>query len=67
MLNQDLLDGAQEAADYIGVHPRSVYNMANSGRLPVIRMGRRLFFRKSEIDAAFQSETSSGLGDVQTA
>lgn len=56
MLANDLLPGAKAAAEYIGETPRAVYNMAEKGLLPVIRKGRKLYFRKSELDAAFRSE-----------
>jgi excisionase family DNA binding protein len=54
-LNDDLLPGAAAAAAYIGVDRRSVYRMTEQGQLPAIRKGRRLFFRKTELDLAFAS------------
>jgi excisionase family DNA binding protein len=57
MLANDLLSGATAAAAYIGVTPRAVYHMAESGHLPVIRKGGRLYFRKSELERAFTSQT----------
>lgn len=58
MLNNDLINGAQAAAAYCGL-PRSViYNLVYNGELPVIKKGRRLFFRKSELDRAFQSNAA---------
>lgn len=56
MLNSDLLNGAKAAADFVGVKPRAVYHMTENGLLPVIRKGRRLYFRKSELERAFSSE-----------
>lgn len=56
MLSNDLLIGAKAAADYIGTSARIVYHMAENGTLPVIKRGKRLFFRKSELEAAFRSE-----------
>ena len=58
MLANDLLPGAKAAAEYIGETPRAVYNMAEKGLLPVIRKGRKLYFRKSELDAALSSEAA---------
>ena len=55
MLNQDLLVGAAAAAAYIGEKPRSIYHMVEQGHLPAIRKGRKLYFRKSELEAAFRS------------
>lgn len=56
MLSEDLLTGAKAAAEYIGATPRIVYHMVESGNLPAIRKGKRLWFRKSELEAAFRSE-----------
>lgn len=55
-LYEDLLPGANAAAVFIGVTPRSVYHMVETGQLPVIRKGRKLWFRRSELEAAFRSE-----------
>nr|WP_246605093.1 helix-turn-helix domain-containing protein [Aquisediminimonas sediminicola] len=47
------------AAEYTGLTERQIYHMAEDGRLPVIRKGKRLFFRKSELEAAFRSEVAA--------
>lgn len=54
-LSDDLLEGAAAAANYLGLRPRAVYRMTESGHLPVIRKGRRLFYRKSDLERAFQA------------
>ncbi|WP_221795695.1 helix-turn-helix domain-containing protein [Aquisediminimonas sediminicola] len=59
MLQQDLIAGAKMAAEYTGLTERQIYHMAEDGRLPVIRKGKRLFFRKSELEAAFRSEVAA--------
>ena len=58
MLSQDLIDGAAKAATYTGLTQRAIYHLVEAGRLPVIRKGRRLYFRKSELEAAFRSEAA---------
>ncbi|WP_022687176.1 helix-turn-helix domain-containing protein [Sphingomonas phyllosphaerae] len=58
MLSEDLLPGAIAAAAFIGVKPRAIYHMTEQGHLPVIRKGRRLFFRKSELEKAFSSDVA---------
>jgi len=58
MLSNDLLSGAKAAAIYIGESPRCIYHMVESGSLPHIRKGRKLYFRKSELEAAFRSEVA---------
>lgn len=55
MLTDDLLNGAEAAAAYLGVKRAALYHMVAQGHLPVARKGRRLFFRKSELDAAFRA------------
>ena len=57
-LADDLLNGAVEAAAYVGLPRRTIYDMTEKGMLPVIRRGRRLFYRKSELEAAFRSEAA---------
>ena len=59
MLSSDLLSGAKAAANYIGESPRAVYHMADKGLLPCIRKGRKLYFRKSELEAAFRSDVAA--------
>lgn len=54
-LANDLLAGADKAADYAGLSPRAIYHLVETGQLPVIRKGRRLYFRKSELEQAFSS------------
>jgi excisionase family DNA binding protein len=58
MLRADLISGAAEAAAYIGVSPRAVYHMCECGTLPHVKKGKRLYFRKSELEAAFRSEAA---------
>lgn len=58
MLNADLIHGAKAAANYCGLPARTIYHLVEKGELPVIRKGRVLFFRKSELEAAFRSEAA---------
>jgi excisionase family DNA binding protein len=56
MLAQDLLPGADAAAEFIGVTRRAVYHLVEAGHLPAVRKGRRLYFRRSELERAFSSD-----------
>ena len=56
MLNADLLNGARAAAEYTGLPVRTIFHLVEKGNLPVIRRGKKLFFRKSELERAFSSE-----------
>lgn len=55
MLSDDLIKGAAGAATYLGLSSRAVYHMTEHGHLPVIRKGRTLFYRKSDLERAFQA------------
>jgi len=57
MLSTDLIKGAKGVEVETGgvITQRQVYHMIENGRLPVIRMGRAMFFRRSELEAAFRS------------
>ncbi|HEY9091746.1 helix-turn-helix domain-containing protein [Parasphingorhabdus sp.] len=54
----DLLTGIPAAAEFLGRTPRAVYHLVANERIPFIRNGRRLYFRKSELDAAFTGDVS---------
>ncbi len=60
MLGIDLIKGAAGVERYTeGVlSQRQVYHMVENGQLPVIRKGRTLYFRKSALEAAFQTEAA---------
>lgn len=55
-LADDLLAGAAAAAAYCGLSQRVIYHLVETSALPVKRIGRRLYFRKSEIDKAFMGD-----------
>jgi hypothetical protein len=59
MLKDDLLAGAKAAADFTGQPVRAIYGMTDKGFLPCIKKGRKLYFRKSELERAFSSETAA--------
>ncbi len=55
MLNEDLIAGGAAIAAYIGVTERACWHLIYSGEVPVIRKGRKIFARKSELEAAFRA------------
>ena len=57
-MTDDLVSGANGAAAFIGLTRRQIYHLVEGGHLPVVRMGRRMFFRKSELEEAFSSKGS---------
>ena len=57
MLLGDLIKGAKgvESETAGRIKARQIYHMVEAGHLPVIRKGRSMYFRRSEIEAAFRS------------
>ncbi|WP_319003072.1 helix-turn-helix domain-containing protein [Qipengyuania flava] len=53
MLRGDLICGAAAAAKYTGLERRTIYGLCAKDYLPFVRLGHRLFFRKSELDETF--------------
>jgi excisionase family DNA binding protein len=54
-LNLDLIEGAAEAAAFTGLSRRKIYRLVEQGHVPSVRKGRRLYFRKSELEQTFKS------------
>lgn len=54
-LRDDILNGAQAAADWLGLSRRTIYDMTEKGFLPCARFGQRIFYRKSELDQVFRA------------
>ena len=52
-MHHDLMEGAAAAAEFTGLTRRKIYRLVDEGHLPCVRKGRRIFFRKSELRAAF--------------
>jgi excisionase family DNA binding protein len=46
---EPLLDDA-EAADLLGIHPKTLQRWAREGRVPTHRLGRKHRYRASELD-----------------
>lgn len=61
MLETDLIKGAKgvEAGTGGVITARQVYHLVEKGLLPVIRKGRNMYFRRSELEAAFRSDVSA--------
>ncbi len=54
---ETLIDSG-EAAKLLGIHPKTLQNMARHGRIPGIRIGKYWRFRVSEIDRWLQAEVN---------
>lgn len=53
MLNEDLIKGANAAAEFCGLDVRTVYHLVEIGELPATKKGKTLYFLKSELKRAF--------------
>lgn len=51
-LADDLLDGAEAIAEFLGAKPRRVYYLAQKKHLPIGHVGGKLIARRSELTAA---------------
>ena len=56
LLNSDLIIGADNAALFTGLSRRTVYRLVHEGHIPAVRKGRRLYFRKSELERTFSTK-----------
>ena len=54
-MNTDLIEGAASAAAFTGLSRRKIYRLVEQGHVPTVRKGRRLYFRRSELDRAFRA------------
>lgn len=54
-MHNDLLPSAATAAAHTGLSRRQIYRLVEQGHIPAVRKGRRLYFRKAELDRAFSS------------
>ena len=50
MENQEPYLSVEQAADYLAAKPKRLYDLAESGRLHTYRDGRRLLFRREDLD-----------------
>ena len=48
---------AKDAANLLSFHPVTVLKWAREGKLPCLRLGRRVAFRASQLDAWLASST----------
>ena len=54
MGNEELMT-TKQVADYLQLHIITVYQWSREGKLPTLRLGKTIRFRKSEIDAWIDS------------
>lgn len=59
MLKGDVIVGAKAAAEFCGLTPRFIYGMVERGDLPAIKTGKRLIFRRSELERALSGSAEA--------
>jgi len=57
---------AQEAAQLMACSEQTLRRKIASGELPAFKIKRRLYFRKSDLDALFTAVAASGAAQAQT-
>ncbi len=60
----DFLD-IHDVAALLPLSRSSIYRGAKNGEIPHVRMGRRLMFRKDEIDRWFRDRSAESVGDSE--
>ena len=54
-----------EVAEYLRVNPQTVYRKAKAGEMPVLRIGRAIRFRKSELEDWLKGLSGATLNEVK--
>lgn len=57
-LGEDMLNGISAAARHCGLPARTIAHFVEIRAMPFKRVGRRVFFRKSELDAFFRADVA---------
>lgn len=53
-MSNELLKGATEMGQYLGLHKKTIYHMVEQGTLKVTRKGRRLYITKTDLLEQFR-------------
>jgi hypothetical protein len=59
MLRDDLMKGAEAAAQYSGLSARNIYGLCEKEAIPFVRVGGCLYFRKSELELHFSGTSKT--------
>lgn len=52
-LSEDLLVGADQAAEFTGLSKRTIYHLVEKAEIPFRRVGGRLYFHKTALEISF--------------
>ncbi len=64
MPGADTLLNVQQVAEYLQLNLSTVYQWAQQGRLPAIKLGGRWRFRRTDIEAWLDAQTRYGEADL---
>lgn len=53
-MSNELLKGATEMGQFLGLHKKTIYHMISQGSLKVTRKGRRLYAMKADLLEQFR-------------
>lgn len=61
-MSNELLKGATEMGQFLGLHKKTIYHMIEQGTLKVTRKGRRLYVMKADLLEQFRVALEKGKG-----
>ncbi|MFH1338324.1 MAG: helix-turn-helix domain-containing protein [Candidatus Omnitrophota bacterium] len=56
-MRKDKLLTIEKAAEYLGIHPGTLYRWARAKRIPAVKMGRVWRFRRERLDEWLDKQT----------
>ncbi|PTM52702.1 helix-turn-helix domain-containing protein [Desmospora activa] len=59
-MNKKIVFTLDEAADYLMVHPQTLYKMCRNGQLPAAKVGRSWRFHRDILDSFLKGEFQNG-------
>jgi len=62
-MSNELLKGATEMGEFLGLHKKTIYHMIDQGTLKVARKGRRLYITKTDLLEQFRVALESKGGE----
>ena len=54
-MSNELLKGATEMGQYLGLHKKTIYHMISQGTLKVTKKGKRLYITKTDLMQQFKT------------
>ena len=64
-LKIEILDGAEAIANFLSLRKRTIYHLAETGAIPVFRLGSKIMARKSTLLAWMDAQEQAALAPVE--